>query len=263
MSRLLQVPEGTIPVAYIETLHMLPDGSPRRFRRPLLWPYSKFPHALIVGGTGSGKTSFFKVMLSSFIRYEPEAELYLCSYKTRMEDFAFLETGSHFGDFRSCRDIFEAFFQRFTDRLEGRDKKRTPLILGFDEWGGFLLSLPKKEQEDVLAKMGQLLMLGRSIGVFVLCALQRPDAVFFRNGARDNFGLVVAMGNLSSDGFQMVFPSDFLSALKPCRQIGEGHALIGGFQFSAIRGVSPKACTDRNLAATFRRQERDDGGTAL
>lgn len=111
MSRLLQVPEGTIPVAYIETLHMLPDGSPRRFRRPLLWPYSKFPHALIVGGTGSGKTSFFKVMLSSFIRYEPEAELYLCSYKTRMEDFAFLETGSHFGDFRSCRDIFEAFFQ--------------------------------------------------------------------------------------------------------------------------------------------------------
>ena len=200
MSRLLQVPEGTIPVAYIETLHMLPDGSPRRFRRPLLWPYSKFPHALIVGGTGSGKTSFFKVMLSSFIRYEPEAELYLCSYKTRMEDFAFLETGSHFGDFRSCRDIFEAFFQRFTDRLEGRDKKRTPLILGFDEWGGFLLSLPKKEQEDVLAKMGQLLMLGRSIGVFVLCALQRPDAVFFRNGARDNFGLVVAMGNLSSDG---------------------------------------------------------------
>lgn len=119
MSRLLQVPEGTIPVAYIETLHMLPDGSPRRFRRPLLWPYSKFPHALIVGGTGSGKTSFFKVMLSSFIRYEPEAELYLCSYKTRMEDFAFWkpavisETSAPVGtslrpSFRGLRTVWRA-----------------------------------------------------------------------------------------------------------------------------------------------------------
>ena len=103
------------------------------------------------------------------------------------------------------------------------------LLLFIDEWVGFLNSLNKKEQDQTIDRMGQIVMLGRSLNVQAILAMQRPDAVFFRNGARDNFNLIVGMGNMSGDGKRMIFPSDCIDQLQPVTEIGTGYALIGGY----------------------------------
>ena len=83
--------------------------------------------------------------------------------------------------------------------------------------------------------MGQLAMLGSSLNVQTILAMQSPDDVFFRNGARDNFNLIIGMGNMSSDGKRMIFPSDCIDQLQPVTEIGTGYALIGGYDLYRIR----------------------------
>ena len=176
----------TLPVGLVEYQHILPDGTPTNFYQKLEWEYRKYPHALLVGGTGSGKTTLLKNMLAQFIYREKDAEIYLATYKTRCEDFSNIMENPHFGAYSQCQEVFNRFYERFQDRLNGSDKTRHMLLLFIDEWAGFLTSLNKKEQDQVVGQMGQIAMLGRSLNVQIILAMQRPDAVFFRNGARDN-----------------------------------------------------------------------------
>lgn len=227
-------PSG-VPIGNRELLHTLPTGLPITISRPISWDYKQYPHALLVGGTGSGKTTLLKELIGNFITIIPGSEIYLATYKPKSEDFAFLGDSPYFGDYKRCQEIFDQFYLRFEQRLDGSDMNRNPLILFFDEWVGFLLSQDKKTTDDLLNRMGQILMLGRSLRVIVVTAMQRPDAMFFKNGSRDNFNLIIAMGNLSSDGTRMIFPSDMIKTLEPCSEIGTGYALIGGWNLYKIR----------------------------
>lgn len=234
--RLAAAPSSNhLPIGMTVHEHILPNGMPTNFYRELLWEYQKYPHALLVGGTGSGKTTLLKNMLAWWIYLAKDSEIYLATYKPRCEDFSMIAESSHFGDYRRCTEIVLAFYERFQERLNGSDNSRNLLLLCFDEWVGFLLSLNKKEQDQIIDKMGQIVMLGRSLNVQIILAMQRPDAVFFRNGARDNFNLVIGMGNLSGDGKRMIFPSDYIEQIQPVTEIGIGYALIGGYDFYRIR----------------------------
>lgn len=194
----------------------------------LTWTYRKYPHALLIGGTGSGKTTALKQITAAFINTEKDSEIFLCTFKHKDDDFPFLADGPHFASYARCDLLFEIFYERFTARLNGDDSARNLLLLVFDEWAGFLLSLEKKDQEEKQKKLGQILMMGRSMNIQVIVAMQRPDAQFFKNGARDNFNLIIALGNLSDDGIKMVFSSGHADKIEPCVNIGEGYSLVGG-----------------------------------
>lgn len=228
-------PASGVPIALKEYVHTDPEGYLHYFHTRLTWLYEKYPHALLIGGTGTGKTTALKQLVDTFLTYVPEAEIYLCTFKHKNDDFPDREEGSHFASYLNCKELFESFFNRFQDRLDGTDHSRHLLVLCFDEWAGFILSLNKKEQEAVLNQMGQILMMGRSMNVQIIIAMQRPDATFFRNGSRDNFGLIMALGNLSADGYRMVFSDQYLNQIQPCTEIGQGHLLIGGSAFYRIR----------------------------
>lgn len=228
-----------IPVAQNEYVHTDPGGYLHYFYTDYMWDYRKRPHALLIGGTGTGKTTALKRLISEFSDRLPDAEIYLATFKHKDDDFPERQEGPYFASYLRCRELFESFFERFQRRLDGADSARHLLLLVFDEWAGFLLSLNKKEQEDLLSKMGMLLMMGRSMNIQVIVAMQRPDAIFFRNGARDNFGLIMALGNLTSDGLHMVFSDDFIKQIEPCTEIGQGYLLIGGHGLCRIRVPPP------------------------
>ena len=143
-----------LPVGLVEYQHILPDGTPTNFYQELFWDFKKYPHALLVGGTGSGKTTLLKNMLAQFIYRDKEAEIYLATYKPRCEDFSNIMESPHFGDYSHCQEVFHRFYERFLDRLNGSDKTRHMLLLFIDEWVGFLLSLDKKEQDQVVRPDG-------------------------------------------------------------------------------------------------------------
>ena len=240
--RAIPSPPNQLLVGNIEQIYYYPNGDPFTVTSPLVWEFEKYPHALLVGGTGSGKTTALKQIVAQF-SYRGNCEIFLATFKHKDEDFHYLQVSAHFNYYRGCKDLFEAFHSRFMDRLNGKDPKRNLLLLVFDEWVAFLLDLNKQDRQEALDKLGQILMMGRSFKVQVLIAIQRPDAQFFGNGARDNFGLVMALGKMSLDGYRMVFPSDYIKELHPCG-IGKGYAIISGTEFNRICVPPPTPQTD-------------------
>lgn len=222
--------------AFEENTYVAPDGVPENYYIPFTWDYKIYPHALIIGATGTGKTTALKRLVLSLIEENAQCEIYLASFKHKDDDFPFLTESNHFASYSRCREIFDTFFNRYLERVNGNDSYRFPLRLVFDEWAGFILAQPKNEQDELLRRLGLVLMTGRSVGVQVVIAMQRPDALFFKYGARDNFGLTISLGNLTSDGANMVYTSDYVKRLKSCTIIGQGHAQIGGgYKFCRVR----------------------------
>ena len=72
--------------------------------------------------------------------------------------------------------------------------------------------------------MATLLMLGRSFNVHILVSQQRADASYF-NTARDNFSVVIGLGNLSKESISMIF-QDYKEDILPDRQQGTGYMLM-------------------------------------
>lgn len=71
-----------------------------------------------------------------------------------------------------------------------------------------------------------LFLLGRSFNYHVIISQQRADAKYF-DSARDNFSIIVAMGNISKESVQMFF-SDYKEEISHDRQRGTGHIYIDG-----------------------------------
>lgn len=194
------------------------------------WDYTRYPHGLIIGGTGSGKTFAEKLLLGRIANHVPGAEVTLCDYKA--EDFHFLAGHTRHYEFTDCTTGLNSFFEMFQRRQSGEDPTRDFRLLVFDEWGAYCSMLEKKEAESAKAKLGTLLMLGRAFNIHVIICQQRADASYFSAGARDQFAMILAMGNLSREAAQM-FGFDrelMLPAMKP----GEGHALLNGSELTPI-----------------------------
>lgn len=72
-------------------------------------------------------------------------------------------------------------------------------------------------------------MLGRSFNVHVLLCMQRLDVAYIQS--RDCINLVMAMGNLSEEGKEMMF-HDYKKQMEPNRRQGTGYLTINGTKFT-------------------------------
>lgn len=70
-------------------------------------------------------------------------------------------------------------------------------------------------------------MMGRSLGVHLIIGIQRADAEFFKSGARDQFGAVLMLGNLSKEQKQMLVP-DYRDQMNAVNQRGRGYLFLDG-----------------------------------
>lgn len=195
------------------------------------WDPAAAPHTVIFGATGSGKTYATKLLLGRLAKHCPDSQFILCDFKGD-SDFSFLNGEERFFRFTDCKKGLDAFYQRFEARQSGQEQSRRLLLLFFDEWASYLLHLEKKQAEEEKRKLASLLMLGRSFHVHVLISQQRVDASYF-NAARDNFNQVIALGNLSEEGKEMMF-REFKDQMKPDRRQGTGYLLTNGTGFTPI-----------------------------
>lgn len=198
----------------------------------IIWNPERAPHVIIIGATGSGKTYFSKLLLGKIALNDINSQLYVCDFKGD-DDFTFLQDTLHFFRFMDCKEGLQLFYDRFQKRQQGKEDKKNMIILFFDEWASYCNSLDKKLVEEEKKKLSNLLMLGRSFKVHVIVSQQRADAVYF-NAARDNFNLVVGLGNLSEESKNMLF-NEFKSEMLPDRTQGTGYMLINGTNFTAIK----------------------------
>lgn len=183
------------------------------------WQYTKVPHALISGETGSGKTFLIQSIIKGFLK--EGAEVRICDPK--MSDLVFLSAVPSLHDkvfytsnkmqqcmreFREAMNARQEEFMRLSFGKTGNtfaDFDMKPQVLVFDEYTAFIQSLDLTLQREFLGHMNQIVLLGRQLGFFLVAGMQRPDAQFLPNGMRDQFGFRCAMGSMSPSAYIMMF----------------------------------------------------------
>jgi DNA segregation ATPase FtsK/SpoIIIE-like protein len=227
----MQISNGRVPLFWDAAL--LRQG----IRYPVWWDYRHCPHVLTVGGTGSGKTYATKLILGKIAKYIPGAKATVLDFKA--DDYNFLRGYNSHYEFMDCVQGLESVYSAFLARMQGNNPEHTFRLLMFDEWASFLNTLEKKEADVAKKKLSTLLMLGRGYNYHVLVVQQRADAQYF-NTARDNFNVIIALGNLSKESALMLgFDRD---KIQPVSGIGSGYMLTNG---NDLRGI--KVPTVKNL----------------
>lgn len=210
------------------------------------WNYKKFPHMVIFGSTGSGKTYLLKIVLGRIALHIPDAELVICDFKSD-DDFSFLQCTSNFYRFEECMKGLDRAMAVLYERQHSLASDRHFFCLVFDEWASFLNNLDKKEVEVAKKKLANILMLGRSFNIHVIVSQQRLDAMYFGQ-SRDNFSVVFGLGTLSKESVEMMF-SEYKDVIQ--RSKGQGHgSMIMGKQFHDI--VVPRITNINKLHNTIK-----------
>lgn len=166
----------------------------------------KFPHVLIAGETGSGKSSHIRALLTTLIKTKGPKELRLVLGDLKRSEFHLFKQIEHVeGVYHSAIELKPALkkvqreMQRRGDMLDQEgvtsiDKLQNKfpyIIVCIDE-----VVLLKKET-DIMDILEEISSIGRSLGVFVILSMQRPDSKLLEGKLKVN--LTVRMGFKTAD----------------------------------------------------------------
>lgn len=174
--------------------------------------FAPLGHLIVVGGSGSGKSTGVLYWLCKMKRADIHAELYIMDFKDSHE---FQGITENYAEFEACYDKIVAFYQLFSCLEEGGDG--TVKILLIDEIAGLLTHFSmtkegKTKADEIRQIMSSILMLGRSRNCFLWLAMQRYTANIFpaSSGAADNFHICIGLGRLSVDSRRSLFAGEHI-----------------------------------------------------
>lgn len=191
--------------------------------------FTQVVNMLIVGATGTGKTVTMKIIMGKISKIENSVTWLLDFKKLDFQKFTNLP---HYYGYTDCLQGLKDYYAAFKAQQEA-GIVGAPNYLVIDEWGSFIMSLPRQEAEQAKSLLAELIMVGRGYRYFPIIGTQRPDSSYFQS-ARDNFQNVVALGNLSSEGRRMVFPDSVKEQITDCKK-REGHLYIDGAGLEKIQ----------------------------
>lgn len=202
----------------------------------LVWNWRKTPHALITGGTGSGKTYFLLYLLKCLKSVGADIKI----IDPKRADL--LKLGDKWDVKSVCEPAQIAQVLRETEQEMNRRYDLMndigvdfyvlgfkPMFVVFDEAMAFFGSVEKKEKDECKKYLLSIVAKGRQAGVNIILSAQRGDTEFLGGGAiRDQLGMRVAFGNLSDDGISMVFGNAYRDCKARFSGKGEGLIYIDG-----------------------------------
>lgn len=162
-------------------------------------------HLLIAGKSGSGKSLSLRWYLWQLL-HNRESVIYVADYKGGREYETF-EGSPSYASGAAAFEMIEAYYQFFTAIRDQRIRLRQHYTLVIEEWLGLLTyaeTQSKKLKADLMAKIGEILAVGRGLNIGIILCVQRADASLFSNGAREQFQAVIAFGRTSAEHFRML-----------------------------------------------------------
>lgn len=217
----------------------------------LAWNYRKQPHALVTGITGGGKTYLLAYFIRMFLSYDADIKI----LDPKRSDLSFLE--KYFGKdvvyepnhiARVLRESVETMNKRYDEfrNLEnyafGKDFKDygyKPLFIIFDEVTAFMASADSKVVKEVNSFLTEIILKGRQAGIFMILTTQRADADYIKANIRDQLGLRIGLGRMSSSGYTMTFGSEYNDLCLNGSEKGIGFIFIDGVTDKPIQFESP------------------------
>ncbi|KWU59015.1 cell division protein FtsK [Bacillus mycoides] len=151
---------------------------------------SNSPHLLIAGETGSGKSSMVRVVLATLIQYVSPEKLHLYLGDLKNSEFHFLRRVKHvkevcmeenemkimlqklWKEIRERRTLMEEYEVDHIDAYNNINPnfQKPYILLAIDEVAML------KEEKECMATIEKISAIGRSLGVFLMLSMQRPDA---------------------------------------------------------------------------------------
>ncbi|WP_088808937.1 MULTISPECIES: FtsK/SpoIIIE domain-containing protein [unclassified Listeria] len=217
----------------------------------LVWNIAKTPHGLIVGGTGGGKTYFLFTILLNLLKMGAKVSIYdvkrsaLASLNDTLPG-VFIEGNKII---QNLRETYENMIKRFdairarTDYMAGKDftyYKLRPVVVIIDEFVALQQSFMKKEDKEKFGYyLRQIVLMGREAGYFLILTTQRPDASFMPGDIRDQLGIRIALGKMSSEGYSMAFGSVDKTFVNFEGEKGRGYCFLDGVTTEVRSFYSP------------------------
>ena len=141
-------------------------------------------HTLLCGMSGSGKSYAENILIARIAN--TEGMVFFSDFK-QDDSFTFLRNCPRYYSYDKTIDALETVYDTLHKRQSGEDTSRSPVTLVWDENMANILAIQgteKKKAEDIMRKVSEILMLGRSLGVRLVISCQRPDAAAFPSGSR-------------------------------------------------------------------------------
>lgn len=217
----------------------------------LSWNYRKQPHALVTGITGGGKTYLLAYFIRMFLSYDADIKI----LDPKRSDLSFLE--KYFGKdvvyepnhiARVLRESVKTMntrydeFKTLKNYAFGKDFKDygyKPLFIIFDEVTAFMASADSKVVKEVNGFLTEIILKGRQAGIFMILTTQRADADYIKANIRDQLGLRIGLGRMSSSGYTMTFGSEYNDLSLNGSEKGIGFIFIDGVTDKPIQFESP------------------------
>ncbi|MCX5046264.1 FtsK/SpoIIIE domain-containing protein [Aldersonia sp. NBC_00410] len=207
---------------------------------PLTWDPKRFPHALIIGTTGSGKTSTTHTLIT---------QASLAQWPIVIIDFKGLEYTSYrtwpnvqmvITEVEEAMTMIELIYQIMLQRndkgkLDPTAKaKMLPFLIVIDEFTEFVDRITEfynrhkdrgaPKEPPTLTRFYSIARLARTTREHLVVGLQRPDATIMDGEGRDNFIMRISMGKLSRVAADMMWESSYIGRTVPPGVRGRGTA---------------------------------------
>lgn len=101
--------------------------------------------------------------------------------------------------------------------------------LVIDEFAALQLRLDRNQQKELESLIGQILLEGRSLGFYLILAMQQANAQLISTNLREQFQVQIVLGQSGLQTYNVIFGAH-LASLIPSRSMkaGEGWAMITG-----------------------------------
>ncbi|WP_288396048.1 cell division protein FtsK [uncultured Vagococcus sp.] len=190
----------------------------------LNWNYVKDINALIAGKRGSGKSFLGLMMTKSIAGNFPYGQIFIVDFKR--SDFyrlsALLPERRVASTKEEIFDLLEYYTKLMRQRIKffetipnsfgktARDLKMPPFYLIYDEFGSFTSKLDTKEKKRHDSLIKDIVLLGRQFNFGLIAIMQQASVgnSGLDSLVKEQFGLVVHMGNATSSALRQTFGED-------------------------------------------------------
>ena len=190
----------------------------------------KTSNFLVAGVSGSGKSLSARWYLWQLL-HNRESLVYIADYKAGEEYEAF-EGSPSYASGEKAFDMIDSFYLFFTEVRNSKLRLQQHYTLFIEEWFGLLTyaeNQSKKLKTELMAKIGEILAVGRGLNIGIMLCVQRADSNLFTSGAREQFQCVCSFGRCSAEQFRMLgFNAELDSNPSINYKAGEALVLIDG-----------------------------------
>lgn len=169
---------------------------------PFIWDFERVPHLLIAGPTGGGKSVCAQLIVRQLLQMGQNVSF--CDFKAGGD---WQGISAKYAEYNACDDLLNDFYSKFAAALEAGKPDGHHRFLVFDEFSSYALSKDAKDFKALMAKVGQLALMGRSYGYHLIFISQQFSAKVIDTGIREQFGVRLYMGaTISTESAGMLFP---------------------------------------------------------